>query len=429
MEIIIIILLIVLNGIFAMTETAIISSKKARLEDAAKKGSTNARIALELSRSPEEFLSAVQVGITLIGIISGVYGGATLTEDVVPVIKSIPFLSFYATEISYLLVVGVITYLSLVIGELVPKTIAINNPEKMAIIIAPFIRMVAKITYPVVRFLSFSTKVFIKIFRIKENANPPVTEEELKLLIDQGAVFGTIEKKEGELIKRIFKFGDRRASSIMTQRHEIVWIDVNQTPEEIKEFILAHDHSVYPVCNKELDNILGVVNVLDYMKCPDTAPNIMNLIKEPIFIPYGYSSIKLIERLREKKFYTAVVIDEYGSVRGLIKLRDIIENIIGDLPEIGEVEEPRVIKRDDNSYLVDGETLLDDLSDIIYIDIEDKDKGFLTIAGYFIHKIKKLPATGDKITVKDFSMEIIDMDGNRIDKILLTKHNDESINA
>jgi putative hemolysin len=421
MEIIIILFLIILNGIFSMTETALVSSKKARLEDAAKRGSVNARIALELSRSPEEFLSTVQVGITLIGIISGVYGGVALTEDVIPYVAMVPFLNHYATEVSYFLVVGIITYLSLVIGELVPKTIALNNPEKMAIFIAPFIQILTKITFPVVRLLSISTKAFIKIFRIKENPNPPVTEEELKLLIDQGSVYGSIEKKEGELIKRIFKFGDRKASSIMTQRHDIVWIDISKSPEEIKEFIYTNEHSVYPVCNKELDNILGVINALDFLKNPDTASSLIELLKEPIFIPYGYSSIKLIERLKESKFYTAIVIDEYGAVRGLIKLRDIIENIIGELPEKGEIAEPQIIKRADNSFLVDGDTLLDDLADIIYIDAEEKGNGFLTIAGYFIHQLKKLPATGDKITAKNFSLEIVDMDGNRIDKILLTR--------
>jgi len=418
MEILIILLLILFNGIFAMTETAIISSKKARLEDAANKGSKNARIALELSKSPEEFLSAVQVGITLIGIVSGVYGGATLTEDVTPVISSIPFLQNYATELAYLLVVGIITYLSLVIGELVPKTIAINNPERMAIIIAPFIRLVTKAAYPAVRLLSYSTKTFIKLFRIKENPNPPVTEEELKVLIDQGSIFGTIEKKEGELIKRIFKFGDRRASSIMTQRHDIIWVDINKSPEEIRDTMISNNHSVYPVCDGDLDNILGVVTVLDCLKVPNASANLKSLLKEPIYIPYGYSSLKLIEKLRESKFYTAIVIDEYGSVRGIIKLRDIIENILGDLPEKGEISEPDIIKREDGSYLIDGETMLDDLTDIIYIDKEEK--SYLTIAGFFIDKIKKLPVTGDKITFKNFTLEIVDIDGNRIDKILLT---------
>lgn len=423
MEIAVIVALILLNGLLSMTEIAIVSSRKARLEEKAKSGSKNAKLALKLSLEPEKFLSAIQVGITLVGIVSGVYGGVKLTEDLVPYVEKINILNPYAQEISYIFIVGVITYFSLVIGELVPKTIALNNPERIAIIFAPLLNVVTKTTYPIVHLLSISTKVFIKILRIKVGDNPPVTEEELKMLIDQGATFGSIEKKEGELLKRVFKFGDRKANAIMTQRNNVVWIDINERIETVRKIIFENDFSLYPVCNGSLDDVKGVILAKDFYKQSGNISDISSIMKEPNYVGESFSAYKILELLKEKKNYNVFVIDEYGVFQGIITLRDIVENIVGEMPQVGEKEEHPIIRRADGSYLVDGDTLLDDLLEQLHLGIPKNPEFYITIAGYILHSLNKIPSTGEKFDQGDFSYEIIDMDGKRIDKILITKIN------
>lgn len=421
MEIIIIASLILLNGLLAMTEIAIVSSRKARLEDKAKRGSKNAKLALKLSLEPEKFLSAIQVGITLVGIVSGVYGGVALTEDIVPYVAQISVLKQIAEEVSYFLIVGLITYFSLVIGELVPKTIALNNAENIAILFAPALNILTKIVYPVIQLLSISTKLFIKLFRIKVNENPPVTEEELKMLIDQGATFGSIEKKESELLKRVFKFGDRKANAIMTRRNDVIWVDVNDPIEEIRKTIYENEYSLYPVCNGSLDDVLGVITAKDFYKQANSFTEIKAIIKHPIYVADSFSAYRILELLKEQKNYNAFVIDEYGVFQGIITMRDIVENIVGEMPQIGELEEHPIVKRADGSYLVDGDTLLDDLLDQLHLQIPKKPELYITIAGYILHTTNKIPATGEKFFLGNNSFEIVDMDGKRIDKLLITK--------
>jgi len=421
MEVAVIIALIFLNGLLAMTETAIVSSRKARLEEKAKRGSKNAKLALQLSLEPEKFLSAIQVGITLIGIVSGVYGGVALTEDLVPYVEQISLLKPIAQETAYFIIVGLITYFSLVIGELVPKTIALNNAENIAILFAPALNILTKIAYPVVQLLSVSTKIFIKIFGIKENVNPPVTEEELKMLIDQGATFGSIEKKESELLKRIFKFGDRKANAIMTQRNDVAWIDINDPIEEIKKTVVENDYSIYPVCDDSLDNVIGILTVKEFYKNLNNLTEIKTLIREPLYVTDSLSTYRLLEFFKERKNYNAIVIDEYGVFQGIITLRDIVENIIGDIPQKGEVEEHPIVKRADGSFLVDGDTQLDDLVETITLEIPEGDENYLTLAGFIVHTINKIPITGEKFTIGNYNYEVVDMDGNRIDKLLISK--------
>jgi putative hemolysin len=422
MEVAVIIALIFLNGLLAMTEIAIVTSRKARLEEKAKQGSKNAKLALRLSLEPEKFLSAIQVGITLIGIVSGVYGGVALTEDLVPYVEQISFLRPIAQETAYFLIVGLITYFSLIIGELVPKTIALNNAENIAIFFAPALNILTKIAYPVIQLLSVSTKIFIKLFRIKENENPPVTEEELKLLIEQGASFGSIEKKESELLKRIFKFGDRKANAIMTQRNDVIWIDINDTIEEIKKTVFENEYSLYPVCANSLDTVLGVIIAKDFYQQINDLSEIKSLIKEPLYVIDTFSAYRILEILKEQKNYNAIVIDEYGIFQGIITLRDIVENIIGDITQRGEVEEHPIIRRTDGSFLVDGDTLLDNLVETITLEFPDRDGNYITLAGFIVHTIKKIPNTGEKFAIGNYTYEVVDMDGNRIDKLLISKN-------
>ncbi len=421
MELAVIIALIIINGLLAMTEIAIVTSRKARLEERAKQGSKNAKLALRLSLEPEKFLSAIQVGITLIGIVSGVFGGVALTEDLVPYVEQISFLKPIAQETAYLVIVGLITYFSLVIGELVPKTIALNNAENIAIFFAPALNILTKIAYPIIQLLSISTKIFIKLFRIKENKNPPVTEEELKLLIEQGASFGSIEKKESELLKRVFKFGDRKANAIMTQRNDVIWININDTIEEIKKTVFENEYSLYPVCEDSLDNVIGVIIAKDFYKQINNLSKIESLIKEPLYVVDTFSAYRILEILKEHKNYNAIVIDEYGVFQGIITLRDIVENIIGDITQRDEVEEHPIIRRSDGSFLVDGDTLLDDLVETITLEFPEGDENYITLAGFIVHTIKKIPNTGEKFEIGNYSYEIVDMDGKRIDKLLISK--------
>jgi putative hemolysin len=422
MEVAVIIALIFLNGLLAMAEIAIVTSRKARLEEKAKQGSKNAKLALRLSLEPEKFLSAIQVGITLIGIVSGVYGGVALTEDLVPYVEQISFLKPIAQETAYFVIVGLITYFSLVIGELVPKTIALNNAENIAILFAQALNILTKIAYPVIQLLAVSTKIFIKLFRIKENANPPVTEEELKMLIEQGASFGSIEKKESELLKRIFKFGDRKANAIMTQKNDVVWIDINDTIENIKKKVFENDYSLYPVFENSLDNVLGVIAAKDFYKQINDLSEIKSLIKEPLYVVDTFSAYRILEILKEHKNYNALVIDEYGVFQGIITLRDIVENIIGDITKRDEVKKDNIIKRADGSFLVDGDTLLDDLAERIAIGIPEGDENYITLAGFIVHTVKKIPDTGEKFVIGNYTYEVVDMDGNRIDKLLISKN-------
>lgn len=422
MEILIILALVILNGIFAMAEIALVSSRKFRLEEKAIKGSSGAKIALQLLQKPEEFLSTVQIGITLVGIIAGAYGGAALVDDIYPFLEQFPALKEYAVEIAYVIVVGVITYLSIIIGELVPKSIAYSNPEGIAIALAPLIKLLSIITKPVVKFLSFSTKIVVKIFRIKQVKEPPVTEEELKMLIDQGSQFGTFEKNESEMLKSIFRFGDRQAFSIMINRQNIVWINVNDSKENIEADIKNTTYSRLPLCYESIDNIIGILKVKDFLRQSDDELeiNLRDIVTQPLFIPSNMLAIKILDRFRETKIHLAIVIDEYSTTLGLITLHDLVENILGELPERYEDFEKPVFEREDGSLLVDGSILLDELKDILKIRFEHH-LNYSTLGGFVMSMLNKIPKTGDSFNALNHKFEVVDMDGKRVDKVLIQK--------
>ena len=422
MELLVILLLVILNGIFAMAETALISSRETRLKEKANKGSKGAKIALLLLEKPEEFLSTVQVGITLVGIIAGAYGGVALASDISPFFKQFDALKEYALEISFVIIVGFITYLSLIIGELVPKTIAFNNPEGISIALAPSMRVLSIITTPVVRFLSFSTKIVISIFGIKSKQEMPVTEEELKILIEQGSQHGTIEKKETEMIKSIFRFGDRNAYSIMINRQDIVWIDINDSPEEIRQTIYNSNYSRLPLCDGSVDQIIGIVKVKDFFRHEKEKEfNLKDIATQPLFIPENLLAIKIIERFRETKVYVAIIINEYGSTEGMITLHDLIENIFGELPEKYEKYETPIFEREDGSLLIDGSILIDELKDTLKMLFENSEE-YTTLGGYVMFRLNKIPQVGDKFRSENYKFEVVDMDGKRVDKVLVQKN-------
>lgn len=426
MEIIIIILLVLLNGFFAMSEIALVSSKKARLEDYAKKGKKGAKVALSLLNEPEKFLSSVQVGITLIGIIAGAYGGLALAEDLTPFFEKFELFKAIAYELSVAIVVALITYLSLVIGELVPKTIAFNNPEAISIVVAPIMKFLSVAVSPIIWFLSFSTKIILKIFRIKKTTQPPVTEEELKILIEQGSKFGTLQSEETEMIQSIFRFGDRRADSIMTNRQDVVWIDLKDSTEKIRDIIVKNKFSKYPVCDGSLDKILGIMSIRDFLEKIFSVDNVdlRSIIIPPVIVSENTNSLKVLDKFRETKNYTAIVIDEFGAVQGMITLHDLVENIFGDLPEMFEHSEEDIFYEKDGSMLIDGSYLVDGLRDKLNIHFLEEDK-YNTLGGFVMYRLNKIPHTGDSFEYENYIFKVMDMDGKRVDKVLVKK---QSIN-
>ncbi|MCD6017400.1 MAG: corC 2 [Bacteroidetes bacterium] len=421
-EIIIILVLFILNGLFAMCEIALVSSRRSRLEQRSKEGSKGAHIALKLLKEPEKFLSTVQIGITLVGIIAGAYGGEAFTKDLQPYFERITWLKDYAEEVAFISIIVVITYFSLIIGELVPKSIALNNPERITIALAPFMRMLAIVTYPFVVFLSVSTKAFLKIFMIKENKEPPVTEDELKYMIETGSQYGVIEKQEGEIMHSVFKFGDRTADNVMTGKRDIVWINVSQTKEEILALVFQSSFTKFPVGDESIDRIIGTVSLKDIMlSATGNAPfDLRQHLMDPIFFPQSTSALRILDTFRKKQIHIGFVVNEYGGTEGLITLHDLVENIIGDFPEIGDQDELKIIEREDGSFLVDAEIEIDTIKETFKISSLPNEKNYKTLAGFMINQMHSIPKTGDCFALNRYKFEIVDMDRNRIDKVLIT---------
>lgn len=422
MEILIIFILTLLNGFFALSEIALVSVKKSRMEHLAAQGSKRARIVLQLLDNPENFLSSVQVGITLIGIISGAYGGATLTDDMERFLSSVDIFKPYQHLISLITVIGSITYFSIVIGELVPKTIAMNNAESIALFSVPIIKYFTMATYPFVKLLSVSTNLILKAFGIKESEDK-MSEDELRFMLKNARKQGVLDQEESEVHHNLFSFNDQTAKSLMTHSSQMEWINSNHTIDEIFLQLEKSAHSKFIVGNGSLDKILGVINVKDFLanyKRSDFSLN--DIIHSPIYVIQNTSAFKILNLFKSKKQYVAIVVDEFGVAKGIITLHDLIEAIVGDLPDIDESDELNIIKRDDNSYLLDGRTLIYELNQYFQREIiEDNIAHYTTISGFILNQLQVVPKTGDKVTHENYEFEIMDMDGVRIDKILMSK--------
>jgi putative hemolysin len=422
-EIVIILILISLNGFLAMSEIAFVSARRFKLEEKAKRGSEAARKALSLLREPEKFLSAVQIGITLIGILAGAFGGYAMAEDLVPYINKIKYLQAYSIEISFALIVTAITYLSLVVGELVPKSIAMNNPEKITLLMAGLMFFLSKAFAPFVWFLSISTKFILFLFRLKKSDEPPVSEDELKSLLEFGTLHGTFEKEESEMIKKIFSFNDKRATEIMVPRTEIEWIDSTMTNKEIFSFISSHHYSKYIFCEDNIDHFTGILDAKEFIikYHSDESLDVRSILGEPLVVPNSIYSIELFERFRVHKTNIVLVVDEYGGTDGLITLHDLIENIVGDIPERFEAHEQEILKRKDNSYSVDGSTDIRRLSELLLLEFKAED--YTTLGGFIMKSLGKIPAAGDVVEYSNHRFEVTEMDGKRVDKVHITKLN------
>lgn len=423
MEIIIIFILTLLNGFFAISEVSIISVRKTSIEEKAKKGSKNAKILLKLIQEPEGFLSAVQVGITLIGIISGAYGGAALSDDMREVLSKVPFLAPYADTLSIVVVIGSITYFSIVIGELIPKTLGMSNAESIALFVAPIIKTFTTLTLPLVKILSVSTNAVIRLLGIKETTEEKVSHDEVRQLIRTAGKQGVLRRHETELHQNIFHYSDRKIKSLMTHRMNTEWIDLNEPLELIKEKIRNSGHSRFPVAQGEINNIVGFLSTKDFYENL-TVHNkpLSEIVIPPIFIPGTTYARDVLTLFKKRKQYLGIVVDEFGAVEGIITLHDILEAIVGDIPEEDETNEPEIIKRDATSYLVNGGISIRNLNKRFRKEyIPNSDAEYTTLAGFVLHYLGHLPNTGERFTYNGFEMEIVDKDGTRIDKVLLQK--------
>ena len=428
LEILLIVLLVVLNGVFALSELAIVSSRKARLEQWAKEGDRRARTALELANSPGSFLSTIQVGITFIGILAGAFGGATIAEILARYFSQFPLLAKYSPAISVAIVVVCITYLSLIIGELVPKRIALNNPEKIARLIAPPIQRLSRVMHPLVVLLSGSTNALLSIFRIKPSAEPAVTEEEIKLLINQGTRAGTFQEFEQDTIERVFRLADRRVAVLMTPRTDIVWLDLNESEEETRRKIAKHRYSFLPVARDTLDNIAGVVDGKDLLSLVmEGKPlNLKDIIRKPLFVSETTLAVKVLELFKKSKTHIALVVDEYGGILGLVTFDDILRSVFEDVEDAAEGEK-EIVEREDGSWLMAGSLALDEFADFLEIGeiSEDERAGMNTLGGFVMTRVGAVPSEGQRFEWKGFKIEVVDMDGRRVDKVLVSRIKDD----
>lgn len=424
-EIVIIIVLIVLNGIFAMSEFALVSAKRTRLKQLAEEGNTGAVAALELSNRLTPFLSTIQIGITLVGILAGAFGGATVAEGLAAYLSDFPAIAPYSNALSITLVVLVITYLTLIIGELVPKQLALNKAETIATKVAKPMLFLSAIARPLVVILSVSTEAVLRILRVQKTSGPPVTEEEIKIMLEEGTEAGVFEEAELSMIEGVLEIGDLRVESLMTHRTDIIALDMNDAVKENLQRMVLSGRSYFPAYERNLDNIVGMVSVKDILaKIVESGTvDIRENVTEPLFVPEAISVLKLLELFKELGVHIALITDEYGSIQGIITLHDILEAIVGDVRSLGEPAETPVVVREDGSWLIDGDTAIEKLKDVLSVDSfpEEEEGYYRTIAGLIMYVLQRIPKTGDHIEFKGMRYEVVDMDGNRIDKVLVAK--------
>jgi putative hemolysin len=424
LEILFILLLIVANGIFSMSELAIVSSRKVRLEQWAKEGNRRAKAALKLANNPNNFLATVQIGITLIGILSGAVGGATIAKRLEEVFNSVPIIAPYSENISFTIVVAVITYLSLVIGELAPKRLALGHAEQIASNVAKPMQVLANFGTPLVYLLSASTEAFLKVFGVNPSTEDPITAEEIKELIAQGAEAGMFEESEQEMVDRIFRLGDRPIKALMTPRTEIIWLDLNTPLAETQQEVINSPYSRFPVARENLDECLGIVEIRDFLTACLSGKEIdlETSLHSPLHVAESASALSVLESFKQTGNHIALVTDEYGGVEGLVTINDLLEAIVGTLPSQDQYDEPQIIRRDDGSWLVDGMLSVDELKELLEIEQmpEEEEGNYHTAGGFMMTTLRRIPTSGEHFNWGGFQFEVVDMDGTRVDKVLIT---------
>jgi putative hemolysin len=423
-EVVVVLLLLLANGVFAMSEIAIVAARKVRLQQRADDGDRRAAAALALANAPTQFLSTVQIGISLVGVLAGAYGGATIAEPLQRSLEQVPLLAPYARGLSLGLVVAVITYLSLIVGELVPKRIGLNHPETIASWVAMPMLFLARVGGPFVALLTGSTNLVLRLFGISGQVDPHLTEDEIRAVISQGAETGALEEHEESLVQRVFRVGDQRVGAIMTPRHDIEWVDVDASGEALREFLSGHSHNQCVVCTGSLDNVLGTVRAADLLSVSmKNAPiTLRSLIQEPLLVPDSMGVFKLLEALKASHKHLAIVLDEFGAVEGLVTVTDLLEAFVGRLPSEAGAERPIVI-RADGSWLVDGAAPIAEVANELGLDDlpEGESGAYQTLGGFVMTRLGRIPRTADTFEWGGMRFEVMDMDGRRIDKVLVAR--------
>ncbi|GAB1471889.1 hemolysin family protein [Chloroflexota bacterium] len=420
-ELVIILVLILINGVLSMSEAALVASRKARLQNRANDGNKASALAIQLIENPNIFLSTVQIGITLIGVLSGAIGGATLSEKLAASLKPIPYIGEFSHTIALTLVVLVITTLTIWLGELVPKRLGINSPEKIAQAVAGPMLFISRIFSPFISAMSNATNFVLRLMGVNPTNDPPITEEELQLLIDQGTQAGVFEESEQDMVEGVFSLDDQRVYSLMTPRTEFVWLDVNDTAKEILEKIGACPYSRFPVRQDSLEAIIGIVKSRDLLvtTLAQKEINLKELVKPAIFIPETMLASRALEILKEKNTELLLVVDEFGGVQGLLTINDILEEIVGEM----EGADPQATQRQDGSWLLDGMLEMDEFKEIFELTSLPHEGEYETLSGFVMTSLGRLPQTADHFEWNNLRFEVVDMDGRRVDKVLVTAKN------
>jgi putative hemolysin len=422
-EILAIFLLSIANGIFAMAEIAVVSSRRARLEGRAQEGSRNARIAIDLANNPNDFLSTVQIGITMIGTLAGAFGGAKIAGYLSGYLNSIPWIAPRGETVALVLVVIMISYLSLVIGELVPKRLALANPERYAVALSPLMILLSKVAAPAVRFLSWSSDLLIRLIPMRRSEEQTVTEEEVRHIIGQATEAGALEQAEQVMVEGVFRLGDRRVAELMTPRPEIAWIDLEDSPEQIRNVLREHKYSRFPVASEDLDHVKGFVHVKDLLdEALQGKPfDVLAVLRQASVVPESMRALRALESLQSASSHLAFVVNEHGAIEGIVTVTDILQAVVG-LPASEREDEALMVPRDDGSWLVDGLTPAYQLKEALQIRKlpRERDGTYTTAGGFVMTSLGRIPTSGDRFEQDGWSYEVLDMDGNRVDKILVS---------
>ncbi|MCS6825454.1 MAG: hemolysin family protein [Caldilinea sp.] len=424
-DLLVLLILMLANGFLAMAEMSIVSSRPSRLQAMAAAGKPGAATALKLLQNPGDFLSTVQIGITLIGIFAGAFGGATLAAPLAESLRRVEFLVPYATQIAIFVVVLATTYLALVVAELTPKRLALSKPEAIACLVAPALDLLSRLARPLVSLLDRSSGALAHLLGVRSDDAPAVTDDEVRVLLRQGAQLGVFEPIEEEIVAQLFRLSDRRASAIMTPRTEIVWIDVNQSLEEIRDLIVSSPHSRFPLAEDSLDHVIGIVYARDLLVQRLVAETIdlRSLAKPALFVPENMSALDVVEQMRKKRIPVALIINEYGGVEGLVTITDVVEAILGAIEEARMDEEPDVVQREDGSWLVNGLWSVDAFQEYFHLnDLPLREElDYQTVGGMVMALLGEIPTIGSQVQIDGYRVEVVDMDGRRVDKVLVQR--------
>ena len=421
MQMLLILVLVIVNGVLAMSEAAFVAARKARLKGWANEGNAKAAAALELANTPNLFLSTAQIGITAVGILSGAIGGTTIAKTLAIQLGQISWLAPYSEAVAVAIVVICITYLSLVIGELVPKRLALHSSERIACAVAGPMRTLSRITSPIIHLLSLSTEFVLRAFGVLTSAEPPVTEGEIKVLIEQATQAGVFEETEQDMLEGVFRLNDRRIGALMTPRTDIAWLSIDDTVDEIRHLVSSERHNLFPVCQGDLDNVLGVVRAKDLLvtSLASQSIDLKEALHAPIFIPESTLASNVLELFKKSELHLALVIDEYGGLQGMVTINDILEEIVGDI----EMDRPQAVQRQDGTWLFDGMLPVHDFKEILRIKSlpGEEREHYQTLGGFIMMRLGRVPAVTDSFQWGGLRFEVMDVDGRRVDKVLVVQ--------